>query len=273
MDVSEMLSRELCEPQLHARRKEAVIKELAHILKRHPGFSNVKEDVIRRGLQEREELGSTGFGGGLAIPHCRLKGLDRFILALCVSRRGVHFDAMDNRKVHLLCVMVGPDDKPREHVRILAEISTALKSEAARKEMIKAPTQMALYESFLRHVLRTSGVQNHRKRKLLMLVLQNEDFLVDVMELFVDMGIRGASVMESRAMGKVLTTVPLFASFINFLGSGEEYERTVFAVVPDDQIPRLITAIEDITGDMDRHTGAMVIVLDIAMMKGTLQSI
>jgi hypothetical protein len=65
----------------------------------------------------------------------------------------------------------------------------------------------------------------------------------------------------------------LFASFINFLGSGEEYHRTIYAVVPEDQIDRLLEGIEEITGDMDTHTGAMALVLNIARMRGSLQAV
>ncbi|NCC51835.1 MAG: PTS sugar transporter subunit IIA [Spartobacteria bacterium] len=272
MKMTDLLSKELCEPGLRARNKADVLREMSTVLKRHPALRDVGEDAILDKLMAREELGSTGFGGGLAIPHCRLPGLDRFILALGVSKRGVAFDAMDGKKAHLFCVMVGPDNEPQRHVKMLAEISLAVKTEAARREMIKAPSQIALYESFLRHSLRDEDTNSHRKKKLLMLVLQDEDTVTDVMELFVEMGIRGASVLESQAMGKVLTTVPLFASFINFLGSEDEYQRIIFSIVHEDQVARVIDSIEEITGDMDTHTGAMALVLDIAMMKGSLQS-
>jgi len=273
MEMTELLTKDLCEPNVHARDKHAVIEKMAAVLKRHPTLHDIDESTITAELLAREELGSTGFGSGLAIPHCRLQGLDRFVLAVGTSTRGIAFDAMDNKKVHLFCVMVGPDDQPQLHVKMLAEISHTVKSEPARKEMIKAPTRTALYESFLRHSMREDESTSHRKKKLLMLVLQDEETVTDIMELFVEMGIHGASVLESQGMGKVLTNVPLFASFINFLGSGEEFQRTIFSVIHENQISRVIEGIEEITGDMNTHTGAMAIVLDIAMLKGSLQSI
>ena len=93
------------------------------------------------------------------------------------------------------------------------------------------------------------------------------------MELFVEMGIRGASVIESSSMGRMLSQVPLFADFINFLGGRGEYHRTILAMVPVEEIDALITHIEEVTGDLTKHTGALILVLDIAFMKGSLEAI
>ncbi|RKZ30241.1 hypothetical protein DRQ36_06225 [bacterium] len=273
MEIFDVLTKELCEPRLKSREKQSAIEELANILKRHSGLSNFTQEEIAEGLLAREKLGSTAFGGGLAIPHCKLPGLDRFVIALGVSRRGVNFDAVDNRKVHLLCAIVGPEDKPAEHVKLLAEVSLVLREERVRRELVKAPTQTALYEEFLRHCAREIEPEAPRECKLLMLVLQDEETVTSVMELFVEMGIKGASVIESDSMGRMLSQVPLFADFINFLGRKREYHRTIYAIAPTEEVATLIERIEEITGDLDKHTGAMVLVLDIAMVKGSLEAI
>ena len=273
MPVTDILKKDLCKPQLHARRKAALLKEVAGILKGDERLADWAEETILDALWERENLGTTGFGDGVAIPPCRLQGLESFVLGVGVSQRGVPFDALDGKPVHLFCFLAGPEEAPNEYVKRLAEISVVLRNERARRELMKSPTSLSLYECFLRYSEPGRPSEASENQKLLMLALQEEQVVTDVMELFVEMGIRGAAVIESHSMGTILTTVPLFASFMNFLGSQEEYHRTIFAVVPEAQLQRVVDAIEEITGDLEKHSGALILALDISVMRGSLQSI
>ncbi len=273
MQAPEILQRNLCEPNLKARNKNDVLAEIASILQGHSELENFSSQELTDALHERENLGSTGFGDGIAIPHCRLPGVENFVLGIGISRRGVNFDALDGKSVHLFCFLAGPEEKPDQYVKILAEISVVLRNEKARKELTSAKSDLALYESYRRYAEpgRTGG--EAQEQKLLMLVLQEEKLVNDVMQIFLEMGIRGASVLETKGMGQILTNVPLFASFMNFLGGQEEFHRTIFAIVPDAQLPRLIDAIEERTGDLDNHTGAMATALDISLLKGSMEAI
>lgn len=273
MRIADILSKERCEINLRSRTKPEVIREIAGIFKRDSALEDISEEEIVRALTVREELGTTGIGHGLAIPHCRLPAADRFIMVLAVSRRGINFESLDHHRVRIFCAFIGPDDQPEKHVQLLAEISMALRNETARREMITAPTRTALYENFLSHSLYDIRADSSRKQKLLMLTLQDEECFTEIMEVFVEMGIPGAAVLESQGAGKILTQVPLFASFINFLGEHGAYHRTVFALVPEDLVNRLIDNIEGITGDLDKYTGTMILVLDVPLVKGSLQSI
>lgn len=271
MKIGDILSKDCCEINLRSRTKPDVINEIAEIFKRNPSLKNIDEEEIVRGLNDREELGTTGIGHGLAIPHCRLKGVDQFVMVLGISKRGINYDSLDHHRVKIFCAFVGPDDQPENHVKILAEISMALRNETARREMITAPTRTALYENFLSHSIFEILPDPSREQKLLMLVIQDAECFTQIMEVFVEMGIPGAAVLESQGAGNILTKVPLFASFINFLGARGTYHRTVFVLVPENLINRLIDNIEGITGDLDKHTGTMILVLDVSLVKGSLQ--
>ena len=116
--------------------KDAALLELARIAVACPGLAGIDEGAVYTGLREREELGSTGFGGGIAIPHCRLASLQEFVMGIGLSKRGINFEALDDRKVHLFCFMAGPEDQPNAYVKVLATISQALREESARREPI-----------------------------------------------------------------------------------------------------------------------------------------
>jgi len=86
------------------------------------GLVESGEDLFQR-LWEREQLGSTGIGAGIAIPHCKLPGLVHGIVAVGLVPGGVDFGAADGRPVKVLFLVVSPDGAPAEHLQILAAIS------------------------------------------------------------------------------------------------------------------------------------------------------
>jgi PTS system nitrogen regulatory IIA component len=80
-------------------------------------------------LWEREQLGSTGIGSGIAIPHCKLPGLAHGIVAVGIVPGGVDFGAADGRAVNVLFLVVSPSGAPAEHLQILAAISRWLRAD------------------------------------------------------------------------------------------------------------------------------------------------
>ena len=88
-----------------------------------------RQEVIRV-LQERERLGSTGIGEGVAIPHGKLKDLKRLLISFGRSRSGVDFDSMDGKPAHLFFLLVAPEESVGVHLKTLARISKLLKNPA-----------------------------------------------------------------------------------------------------------------------------------------------
>ncbi|MCK5832359.1 PTS sugar transporter subunit IIA [bacterium] len=273
MNIYKYLRKNLCEVNLKSRKKKSAICELAGIIKRHPALEDISEKEIVDALIQREELGSTGFGGGLAIPHCKHKNISEFIVGLAISKRGVNFDAMDGRKVHLFCFIIGPEGDPETHVKILAEVSHILREERVIRELIASKSEIALYEKFLRHAAPEEIQSETKQQKLVMIIIQNEQHFIEIMELFVEIGIDGASITSSEGMAGVLTKVPLFADFINFLGQHAKYHRTIWAVIPTDELEILVQRVEEITGDMNKHIGTILLALDISFFKGTMETV
>ena len=85
-------------------------------------------DTLYRKLDERERLGSTGIGNGVAVPHCKLKKLDRVVMAIGTSRSGVDFAAVDGEPVRLFFVVLSPEKDPAAHLQSLASISKWVKA-------------------------------------------------------------------------------------------------------------------------------------------------
>ncbi len=122
---------------LKSTRKLEVINELAAPVARLTG---VDQDMLVKVLMEREHLGSTGIGGGIGIPHGKLKELNEPVLAFGLSRQGVDFESMDGRPTHIFFLLLTPDDSAGLHLKLLASISKLLKQEPIKEQLMLATT-------------------------------------------------------------------------------------------------------------------------------------
>ena len=96
-------------------------------------------------LIERERLGSTGIGDGIAIPHGKLNNLDKLLLSFGRSLAGVDFDSLDGKPAHLFFLVVAPENSAGAHLKTLARISRLLKSNAVRRDLMEAKDTQAIY--------------------------------------------------------------------------------------------------------------------------------
>lgn len=120
MKLSEFLKKEMLLLDVTSSRKEDVIKELVNLF---PIDERAKEILIDT-LLNREKLGSTGVGKGIAIPHCRSLVVDRLMIAIGRSRKGLDFGSLDGKPVHIIfLVCAPPQPKPIEYLLILGRVA------------------------------------------------------------------------------------------------------------------------------------------------------
>ena len=108
---------------MKAATKEAALRELAGVAATLCG--RFTEETLYNVLLERETVGSTGVGNGVAIPHGKIDGLDEILLCFGRSRTGINFDAIDNRPAHLFVLMLSPANKAGEYLQSLAAVNVA----------------------------------------------------------------------------------------------------------------------------------------------------
>jgi PTS system fructose-specific IIA component/PTS system nitrogen regulatory IIA component len=129
MKFAEFIRRDAIRTELEAVEKEAVIREMAGALMQAGSISDDQFDSVVEAILKREELGSTGIGRGVAVPHTKHPTVDRLCGAVAVSQEGVEFDSLDGEKVHLLFLLVSPPDRPGDHLRALENISRQLRND------------------------------------------------------------------------------------------------------------------------------------------------
>ena len=121
MDLSTVLRPDLVFPGLEGRDGKEVLQTLSEKIA-EAGAVESSAELFEK-LMEREGVGSTAIGEGVAIPHCKLAGLERIVLALGVVPAGVDLDAPDEEAVTLLFLVISPDDSPAQHLKCLAALS------------------------------------------------------------------------------------------------------------------------------------------------------
>ena len=136
MKITELLKKEFILEQLKAKSKQEVLAELAGVFVK--GKIKFDSGAMLRVLMEREKLGSTGIGDGVAIPHGKLAGLDEILVAFGRSREGIAFEALDGKPVHLFFLLMAPENSAGQHLKALAKISRMLKDGGFRKKLLEA---------------------------------------------------------------------------------------------------------------------------------------
>lgn len=114
---------------LKAEDKESVIKELVDSLVQAGRIKEDDKKSIIAAVMKREELGSTGIGRGVAVPHTKHPSVDRLVGTVGISRDGVDFNSLDGEKVQIFFLLVSPPDRPGDHLRALENISRQLRDD------------------------------------------------------------------------------------------------------------------------------------------------
>ena len=143
MKILEALDRKAIISDLAANNKSDTLKELTVPLAK---ANELDVDMLVKVLAEREKLGSTGIGGGVAIPHGKLKDLNAITLGFGRSRQGVAFDSIDGKPTHIFFLLLTPDNSTGLHLKMLARISRLLKQEPFKEKLLRAETGDELYQ-------------------------------------------------------------------------------------------------------------------------------
>jgi PTS system fructose-specific IIA component/PTS system nitrogen regulatory IIA component len=129
MKFADFIVPEAIRAELAAGDKEGVIREMVQALLDAGQIGEDEFESIIKAILKREELGSTGIGRGVAVPHTKHPSVDRLVGNVAVSREGVDFESLDGEKVNLFFLLISPPDRPGDHLRALENISRQLRDD------------------------------------------------------------------------------------------------------------------------------------------------
>jgi len=142
MKILDVLQKEAIISDLKSQDKKGILEELVAPIARITGVNH--KDLVRV-LMDREQLGSTGIGGGIGIPHGKLKQLESLALGIGLSRKGVDFESMDNQPTHIFFLLVTPENSTGLHLKMLARISKILKHDPFKEKLLNAANSDAIF--------------------------------------------------------------------------------------------------------------------------------
>lgn len=270
MKIMDLLRSECVVHGLSLSGKQEALQKIVATAKKCSALRDVDEETILQGLQQREELGSTGFGKGIAIPHCRLPGLSEFVIGLLAIPSGVEFASLDNEDVKLIVFIIAPEKGTHEHVSVLSEISHTLRIPGATDEMASAMTSDALTESFLRHCRGDVDKRDHNSKNLFHVHVIDDDIFQDILQVLVAMEPTTLTVVEAKQASEYLAQTPMFAGF----WSDRELHvcRIIVAKIEKRFTNETIRRIEEITGSLDERSEVSISIQDVFYSAGFLQA-
>jgi nitrogen PTS system EIIA component len=143
--IHSLLSEDMIIPEITSSERNPALEEMVRILKSKDKIHKDKE--LFEKLIQREKLGSTAIGDGIAIPHCKLKEAESPLLALAVSKKGVRFEALDGKPTHIFFLVISSPDDPGQNLQILASIAHLVrKAGSLQKRIMAAKNQRKILE-------------------------------------------------------------------------------------------------------------------------------
>lgn len=147
MQLDQIFKIEFIKGDLLAKTKTEALTELVNTIIQ--GGLKLDSSLAIEVLQQRENLGSTGIGDGVAIPHGKISALDELVVAFGRSKKGIAYDSLDGKPVHIFFLLLAPENSAGQHLKVLAKISKMLKTANFRKKLLEAKSERDLYKTII----------------------------------------------------------------------------------------------------------------------------
>ncbi len=246
--------------------KKSLLKKVAALAVRNPDYKNLDEKDIYNKLVEREKICSTGFENGIAIPHCRLKNIEKFCVGIIVVPKGIDFDAADKQPSNIFFFIIAPEEKSNEHITLLSLVSKSLRTLETRAKILETSIASELKNIFV-EVGNDKTEVDKEERCMITVFIQNEDIFPEVLQVFSTLEL-SVSVFNAEKAADLLQTIPLFATFWN--SEDDKFNKIIYGAVRKKLINEALREINVIIDSLENKTGLLAVVQDISYFTGKL---
>jgi PTS system nitrogen regulatory IIA component len=230
MNIEPYLEKQCIQLGTEAANKDELLREIAHLAKNNDVLKSLSEDDIYSKLKEREEISSTGFSKGIAIPHCSFEKLDTFVVGILITPDGIAFESIDGSPTKIFVFIIGPVDRRNEHISILSGFSKVLINQESIDRLLSASSADEIYDFLIQHVqFKQQKPAESEEKVLFHLFVQDEQLFEDILQLFSASASGAITVIESNNAGQYLNAMPLFAAI--WTEQSTSFNRLILAVV------------------------------------------
>lgn len=146
MNLAKLFVADTIVPELSAGTKQEAIEKLVGVLQQKRRITKAQAPTIRKAIERREEMGSTGIGHGVGVPHVKQAAVTKMVGAFGRSVEGIDFQALDGAPVHLVFLIVSPSEEVKDHLNALRKISSLAKDEDLRRFLRNAESAAEIAE-------------------------------------------------------------------------------------------------------------------------------
>lgn len=269
MKFMDALRPDLIERSSEISTRDEVLRRIAEMVSGIKDSGSTTADEIYEALTCRESLGSTGFGHGVAIPHCRLSEAEGFMVGLITTTGGVDFDSIDGEKVRIIPFVVGPETEPKEYLKLLSAIAQLLRSSKVRKDLTAQESPADIYR-YIGEQISPDDKEPRRRpgQKMMHVFIQNEELFDEILQIFTGSESVSAMVLEAHESTDYLMKGPFFAGFWD--SSVQRFNRLIIAVIRDELVNSTVRSIEYACGKLTDRDDILVTVTDLHYTLGSL---
>jgi len=144
MRLTDVINEQLINISISSTNRNDCIKELIDILAKTETIKNSKS--VYEAVMEREKIMTTGVGNGIAIPHCKHEDSPDFAVCLGIKPEGIDFQSIDKKDVNIIFLLVGPENNPGLHIKLLSRISRLMSNEELRQQLLACKNNKEAYD-------------------------------------------------------------------------------------------------------------------------------
>lgn len=229
MELEKELKENLTATWENFSNKEEVLQRISELAIADPSLAGYHSKDIYWALMEREKLSSTGFGNGIAIPHCTLD-CSQFVIGALTVPQGVEFESIDGQAVHIIVYIIAPEKQRDMHIRYLSALSGLLNDDLNRKKILAAKTPAALIGIFMRHIQMPEALSSAQGWNQINFIVQSEEIMDSIMGILTEIDDTHIAVIDANNAGYYLYSKPLFSSLWG--APVENYCKVILATVP-----------------------------------------
>jgi len=233
-------------------------------------LKDVSESNIFNALLERENLISTDFGHGIAIPHCKLEGLKDFVIGTITVPDGVDFQAEDTELVRLIIFIIAPLQEANEHIRLLSLISQTLQEPGIVDKIVKETDREKIINYFVCGTEECAfSLSSTRNRYLMHIFVQDEGLFEDIIQVVSSTDSSSIVVVDSQYEGTYLQRIPLFANI--WSDKDHDFSKIIIVVLENELTNDVVRRIDHICGGLHKCDHVLLTVQSLFYSAGSLQ--
>ena len=263
-----MLKEPYIDTALKVSSRDEVFQAIADMAKKSSLLRRYSGEDIVKALRAREELGSTGFGGGIAIPHCSFPDIEDFVVGFCGIPDGVDYNSVDGEPVYVLFFIIGPEPERNRHIQVLSTVSKILADPKNIDALRKAANPGDVLDIVKTEAGPSAEIQRGKERCLFQIVVQREEYFDSVMSIL-SADVEGEiAVLEARSAGYYLHRMPLFSAYWG--EDSHSFTRVILAVADRAVCNDIIRRINLISENIEKEGGILVTAQDLLYSGGSL---